>query len=143
MSQHSCLWTKIFLNINSVMIHEFRMKFYIELHKGNRSNRSISIIEENSLLNRYTFFSLILTFFKFYLFEFYFFYTAGSYQLSILNLLVYTCQSKSPNSSHHHPHHPAAFPSWCPYICSLHLCLYLCLANQFICTIFLDSTYMC
>ena len=37
---------------------------------------------------------------------------------------------------------PPAFPCWCPYICSLHLCLYFCLANQFICTIFLDSTYM-
>ena len=35
-----------------------------------------------------------------------------------------------------------AFPPWCPYVCSLHLCLYLCLANQFSCTIFLDSTYM-
>ena len=36
---------------------------------------------------------------------------------------------------------PTAFPPWCPYICSLHLCLYSCLANRFICTIFLDSTY--
>ena len=33
------------------------------------------------------------------------FYTAGSYQLSVLYILVYTCQSQSPNSSHHH-HHP-------------------------------------
>ena len=31
-----------------------------------------------------------------------FFYTAGSYQLSILYILVYICQSQSPNSSHHH-----------------------------------------
>ena len=36
----------------------------------------------------------------------------------------------------------ATFPPWCPYVCSL-LCLYFCLANWFICTIFLDSTYMC
>ena len=34
------------------------------------------------------------------------------------------------------------FPAWCPYISSLHLCLYFCLANWFICTFFLDSTYM-
>ena len=40
-------------------------------------------------------------FFEFYLFIF---YTAGSYQLSILYMLVYICQSQSPNSSHHH--HP-------------------------------------
>ena len=33
------------------------------------------------------------------------------------------------------------FPPWCPYVCSPHPCLYFCLANQFICTIFLDSTY--
>ena len=36
---------------------------------------------------------------------------------------------------------PPTFPPWCPYICSLHLCLYFCLANRFICTIFLDSTF--
>ena len=40
------------------------------------------------------------------------------------------------------PSPPAAFPPWCPYVCSLHLCLYFCPANQFICTIFLGSTYM-
>ena len=45
------------------------------------------------------------------------FYTAGSYQLSILYILVYTCQSQSPNASHHH-HPPATFPPWCPYVCS-------------------------
>ena len=69
------------------------------------------------------------------------FYTAGSYQLSILYILLYICQSQSPNSSHH-DHPPAAFPPWCAYICSLHLCLYFCPANGFICTIFLGSTYM-
>ena len=40
------------------------------------------------------------------------------------------------------PPHTPAFPPWPPYVCSLHLCLYFCLANQFICTIFLDSTYI-
>ena len=39
------------------------------------------------------------------------------------------------------PHPPTTFPPWCPYVCSLHLCLYFCLANQFICIVFLDSTY--
>ena len=71
-----------------------------------------------------------------------FLYIAGSYQLSILYILVYICQSQSPNSSRHH-HPPAtAFPPWCPYVCSLHLCLYFCPANRFIFTIFLGSTYM-
>ena len=37
---------------------------------------------------------------------------------------------------------PPPPPPLLPYICSLHLCLYFCLANWFICTIFLDSTYM-
>ena len=37
-----------------------------------------------------------------------FFYTAGSYSLSILYILVYICQSQSPNSSHHHHPPPAA-----------------------------------
>ena len=41
------------------------------------------------------------------------------------------------------PHPPVAFPPLCPYVCSLHLCLNFCPANQFICTIFLGSTYMC
>ena len=45
--------------------------------------------------------SFFLNFILFYLF----FYTAGSYQLSILYIFVYTCQSQSPSSSHHH--HPS------------------------------------
>ena len=45
-------------------------------------------------------------------------------------LLVYICQSLSPNSSHHH-HPPATFPPWCPYVCSLHLRLCFCPANRF------------
>ena len=63
-------------------------------------------------------------------------------QSSILYTSLYTCQSRSPNSAHHHPHPTAVFPPWCPYICSLHLCLNFCPANRFICTIFLGSTYM-
>ena len=50
----------------------------------------------------------IYSFLKFlfiYLFIF-IFYTAGSYYLSILYILVYICQSQSPGSSHHH--HPAS-----------------------------------
>ena len=38
-----------------------------------------------------------------------FFYTAGSYQASVLYSSVYTCQSQSPNSAHHHPHLTAVF----------------------------------
>ena len=56
-----------------------------------------------------------------------FVYTAGSYQSSILYTSVYTCQSQSPNSAHHHhPHPTAVFPPWCPYVCSLRLCLNFC-----------------
>ena len=86
------------------------------------------------------FFPLFFFFLYFILFIYLFIYTAGSYQLSILYTLVYICQSQSPNSSHHHS--TPTFPSRCPYVGSLHLCLYFCLANRFICTIFLDSTYM-
>ena len=43
------------------------------------------------------------------------FYTAGSYQLSILYKLVYTCQSQSPSSSHHSP------CSYFPPLVSIHL----------------------
>ena len=64
------------------------------------------------------------------------------YQLSILYTSVYTCQSQSPNSAHHHPHPTVVFPPWCPYVCSLHLCLCFCPGNWIICTIFLGSTYM-
>ena len=45
------------------------------------------------------------TFFCFVLNFILFFYTAGSYQLSILYILVYICQSQSPNSSHPPPPH--------------------------------------
>ena len=44
---------------------------------------------------------------------------------------------KSPNSTH------PPFPSWYLCICSLHLHLYFWLANKIICTIFLDSKYLC
>ena len=62
-------------------------------------------------------------FFLFYFILFYFiFYIAGSYQLSILYILVYICQSQSPSSSHHHHSpSPAAFPlgvhTFVLYIC--------------------------
>ena len=50
--------------------------------------------------------------------------------------VAYTCQFQYPNSSH------PPFPTWCPYIWSLCVCFYFCFANRFICTIFLDCTYM-
>ena len=66
-------------------------------------------------------------------------YTIGSHQLSILYIGVYIRQSQSPNS-----YYPPIYPLWYPqFVCSLHLCPYLCFANWFICTIFLDCTYMC
>ena len=41
------------------------------------------------------------------------------------------------------PVHPVfPFPALCPHIFPRHLYLYFCSANRFICTIFLDSTYM-
>ena len=96
---------------------------------------------------------VFLLFLKKFFFEFYFTFLYSRSLLvinlfffnpsSILYTSVYTCQSQSPNSSHHHPHPTAVFPPWCPYVCSLHLCLNFCPANQFICTIFLGSTYMC
>ena len=79
---------------------------------------------------------LLPTSFFFFILFYLFFYTAGSYYLSILYTSVYTCQSQSPNSSHHQPP-TATFPPWCPYVCSLHLYLSFCPANWFICTIFL------
>ena len=48
--------------------------------------------------------------------------------------VAYIRQSQSPSA-------PLPFPPWYLYICSLHL--YFCFANKIICTIFLDSTYMC
>ena len=89
------------------------------------------------------YFLVISCFFFFLIFKFYlFFYTAGSYWLSILYILEYICQSQSPNSSHHHPTPQLLSPLWCPYVYSLHLCFNFCPANWFICTIFLGSTYM-
>ena len=93
---------------------------------------SINILHSQGEHFFFFFFNLIL----------FFFYTAGSYQSSILYTSVYTCESQSPNSSHHHSHPATAFPPCCPYICSLHQCLYFCPENRFICTIFLGSTYM-
>ena len=47
-------------------------------------------------------------------------YTVGSYYLSVLNIVVYICQSHSPNSSLH------AFPSWCPCLLSTSVSVFLC-----------------
>ena len=58
-------------------------------------------------------------------------YTVGSHQLSILYIVVYICQSQTPNSFC-----PSLFPPWYPYICSLHLCLYFCFVNKIIYTKF-------
>ena len=54
----------------------------------------------------------LIILFYFYFFEFYFilFYTAGSYQLSILYILLYISQSQPPNSSHHHQPPPCLPP---------------------------------
>ena len=38
---------------------------------------------------------------------------------------------------------PLPRPPWCPYVCSLCLCLYFWFSNRFICTLFIDSTYLC
>ena len=38
---------------------------------------------------------------------------------------------------------PFPLPSWGPYVCSLCLCLYFWFANRFICTLFIDSAYLC
>ena len=53
----------------------------------------------------------------------------------IIPIIIPKCQSSSPNSSH------SPLPL-CPLICFLCLCLSSCPRNRFICTIFLDSTYM-
>ena len=58
-------------------------------------------------------------------------------------MLVYICQSQSPNSSHHHHSRPPLPPL------GIHtFVLYVCVSisalqkKWFICTIFLDSTYV-
>ena len=61
--------------------------------------------------------------------------TAGSHWLSLLHMLVYLFQACSQFI-------PLSPSSLCPCVHSLHLHLYSCPANMFICTIFLDSTYM-
>ena len=47
--------------------------------------------------------------------------------------VAHVCQSPFPSAP--------AFPPWYLYVCSQHL--YFCFANKIICTISLDSTYMC
>ena len=61
------------------------------------------------------------------------------YYLFILLLTKLYFKIDNPNL----PIHPIpSFSPWCPYICSLCLCLCFCFVNKFVCTIFLDSTYM-
>ena len=54
-----------------------------------------------------------------------------------LNSLFCTAPSRWPLPNSFYPS-----PRPCPHVHSLHLRLYSCPANRFICTIFLDSTYM-
>ena len=52
-------------------------------------------------------------------------------------MILYMFQCHSPKSSH-----PIPLPQ-SPKDCSIHLCLFCCLAYRVICTIFLNSRYMC
>ena len=63
-------------------------------------------------------------------------YSAGSYQLAVLHMVVYICQSSTHSSSR------PLLPLLCPHDLSLRLCLCSCPANRFICTIFPDFIYM-
>ena len=69
----------------------------------------------------------------------YFLYTRFLLVISFIHISVYM---SIPITQFITPTPPAASPPWCPYVCSLHVCLNFCLANRFICTIFLGSTYM-
>ena len=73
------------------------------------------------------------------LFFFNLFFLYSRFSLVIHFIHVSVCMS-IPISQFIPP--PPLSPPWCPYVWSLHLCLYFCPANQFICTIFLGSTYM-
>ena len=64
-------------------------------------------------------------------------YTVASHWLPVLHMAVYMCKILISQSA------PPFLPPLCPHACSLCLCLYFCPADRFICTIFLDSTYMC
>ena len=60
-------------------------------------------------------------------------YRTASHQPSVLHMLMHMHQSQSLHLS---------LLAECPHDCSLCLCLYSYLVNGFICTIFLESTYM-
>ena len=77
----------------------------------------------------------------FFFLNFIFFYFLCSRFLLVIYFIHISVYMSIPISQFIPPP-PPAFPPWCPCVCSLHLCLYFCLANRFICTIFLDSTYM-
>ena len=57
--------------------------------------------------------------------------------LTILYMVVYICQSHSPNLSH------PPFPLLCPHVCFSTSASLFSLWKWLICTIFLDSTCMC
>ena len=63
-------------------------------------------------------------------------YTAGSHQLSILYIVAYIYNPNLPI----HPTPPLS--AFGVHMFVLYICVYFCFANRFICTIFLDSTYM-
>ena len=65
-------------------------------------------------------------------------YTAPSFQLSVLHVVVYVCQCYFLHSSH------PLLPLLCPQVCSRCLCLHSFPTNRFICIVFhfLDSIHI-
>ena len=64
-------------------------------------------------LESYTMFSLLREQHKCFfliLFIYLFLYSRFLLVIYFIHIIMYICQSQSPNSSHHHHHHPAAFP---------------------------------
>ena len=59
------------------------------------------------------------------------------FPLTVLHMVVYTCQCYSLSSSH------PLISLLCLQVCSLHLCLYSFPANTFISTVSLDYIYVC
>ena len=59
---------------------------------------------------------------------------------SRFSLIIYFVHSSSVHMWIESPN--SALPLWYPYVCSPCLCLYFCFADRFICTVFLDSTYI-
>ena len=78
----------------------------------------------------------------FWIFESYFIFSYSRFLLVIHFIHISVYMSIPISQFITPPPPPPTFPPWCPYVCSLQLCLYFCPANQFICTIFLGSTYV-